>query len=758
VEPLSFFEELKRRNVFRVGIAYLVVAWLVMQVADVVINNIGAPDWLFPGIMLVIGIGFPLVLVFAWAYEMTPEGLKREKDVDRSQSITTLTGRKLDRTIIIILVLAVSYLLFDKMILQDKEKGPGLVSPATTAQVEDSVEGKGKLTPEDGFDDSPSVAVLPFINMSGDTDNEYFSDGLTETLLHMLAQLPELRVAARTSSFSFKGKDAGIEEIARALKVAHILEGSVQKAGNRVRVTAQLIRADDGFHVWSQNYDRTLNDIFAIQDEIAEDVASVLDATLLNPGERMPHVKTADLGAYDTYLRALEQQAIGSYASLTTAETLFKQALGVDPEFIDAMLGLARNFYMQFNTGMVTELKMQQAIAPLLQQVRDIQPENKLARVLEMAIQLHPDIMIDQATLREKLDPILALLPLLPAETYIRGQMALAVGFGLKEYETGLRILQDGLMVDPLSPELYAAQGNIYRGMQRYEDARGSFLKAIELDPRDPNNYSRMSVVSEELGDIIGVFKWRRENVEADPQDHEVASHMARAFYEWGLPEEGDVWMKRVEVLAPNSDMMQRLKIDQAYAQGDIVRLIATAEKMIAAVATMRHGVFPTALYSYTNEMCLAGRQKEAYDFLTGLRPELKDYEFLPEDVQGVLMQGVTIELMSAFASSEEIRAAWLTHSEKLHENGPWWFEDPNAQAIDAFFRGDLETAIEKALEDLAQPLASFPLRPDAWKNPTWAPITADPRVVARLSELEQEKQEIRSQIIEMLQGPEWTK
>ncbi len=246
---MSLFNELKRRNVFRVGIAYTVVAWLVAQVVDLVLENFGAPAWFMRSLLVILAAGLPLALVFAWAFEMTPEGLKKEKDVDRSQSVTHQTGRKLDRMIIGIMAVVIAFLVLDRFVLKDEGMQSG---PDTASQVNGNKE-KPAPTVEAG----PSVAVLPFINMSGDANNEYFSDGLTETLLHMLAQLPELRVAARTSSFAFKGTNTGIEEISKTLGVAHVLEGSVQKAGNRVRITAQLIRANDGFHVWSQNYDRT---------------------------------------------------------------------------------------------------------------------------------------------------------------------------------------------------------------------------------------------------------------------------------------------------------------------------------------------------------------------------------------------------------------------------------------------------------------------------------------------------------------------
>jgi TolB-like protein/cytochrome c-type biogenesis protein CcmH/NrfG len=745
---MSLFNELKRRNVFRIGIAYTVATWLLIQVADTVFPRIGLPDTAVTLVIALLAIGFIPALIFAWAFEMTPEGLKREKDVDRKQSITPQTGRKLDRMIIGIMAIVIAFLVVDRFVLKDQTEAGAPVTELQTASSEAATE-----TSEDS---GPSVAVMPFVNMSGDADNEYFSDGLTETLLHMLAQLPELRVAARTSSFSFKGKDAGIGEISQALNVAHILEGSVQKAGNRVRITAQLIRAEDGFHVWSQNYDRTLEDIFAIQDEIATDVAGMLDATLLEGDTGIAHIDTSDVGAYDTYLRAMEQQAIGSYGSLSSAESLFKQALGIDPGFIDAKLGLARNYYMQFNTGLIDETQMQEAVRPLLDQVREVHPDNRLARVIELLTQYHVFSFDDVDTLRTVADELRLLLPLLPSETYIRGQVATMVAYGLHEPQVALEIIDSGLMVDPLSADLYAQQGNVFNQMERYESARDAFLKAVELDPLNPNHYSRMAFVSGELGDITAAFQWRLKNIEADPQDHESIGHMARDFYEWGLPEEGDRWMNAVRVLAPNSDILQRLQVERALSRGDTDELIAVAQKMIAAPASMRQNAFPTALFSYRQQMSKAGRSREAYDFLAGLRPEITSFEQLPDDLHGTLMQWASIELMSGFRSPEERKADWEKFTENLRMKGPWWFEEPNAQATNFLFIGDLDSAIEKAQEDLAQPLSSWPTRAKAWDDPMFAPITANPQIAARLSEMKREKQQAREQIREMLQGPEW--
>ncbi|MDH3941735.1 MAG: hypothetical protein OET46_12160, partial [Xanthomonadales bacterium] len=235
---MSFFEELKRRNVVRVGIAYTVTAWLLLQLADIVFDNVPAPDWAMQTIMLMLAGGLPIALIFAWAFEMTPEGLKKEKDVDRTQSITPQTGRKLDRAIIVILVLALGYFIWDKIAPVSETADSQVVSQESAAT------GADTLPENEPGSDSPgipekSIAVLPFVNMSSDEDQEYFSDGISEELLNVLAKYPGVQVAARTSSFQFKGQNRDIGEIARLLKVRHVLEGSVRKAGNKVRITAQ---------------------------------------------------------------------------------------------------------------------------------------------------------------------------------------------------------------------------------------------------------------------------------------------------------------------------------------------------------------------------------------------------------------------------------------------------------------------------------------------------------------------------------------
>jgi TolB-like protein len=234
---MRLVSELRRRNVFRMAVLYLVAAWLVMQVAEVIIDLANLPDRIGPIILGLLVVGFPIALLFSWFYELTAEGVSLEHDIDPTESTNFVADRRLDFIVIALLCAAVILFAYDKWRLP----GP----------------------PE------KSIAVLPFENLSADPAQEYFSDGISEDLLNLLAQIPELRVISRSSAFSFKGKDIAIPALAGQLNVAHVVEGSVRKIGDRVRITAQLIEARSDSHLWSESYDRKLDDIFAVQDEIA---------------------------------------------------------------------------------------------------------------------------------------------------------------------------------------------------------------------------------------------------------------------------------------------------------------------------------------------------------------------------------------------------------------------------------------------------------------------------------------------------------
>lgn len=322
---MSLFTELKRRNVIRSAIAYVVVSWVLAQVAEFAFETFAAPDWVLKSVVVILLLGLPLVLVFAWAYELTPEGIKRESEVDRSQSITRQTGHKLDRVVIAVLLIAVAWFAWDKF----ARTPVTATTPAATAN-----------TPDASFNaPDKSVAVLPFVAMTGGTDDEFFADGLTEEILNSLAQLPELRVTARTSAFSFKGRNLPVRDIAMALGVSHVVEGSVRRSGDRLRVTAQLVRADQGFHLWSENYDSTSADTIDVQENIAEKIAVALDI-VLDEGKRdsMRRAGLRDIEAFTMYQKGIDlyDRAHGDadrLGMLRQANRYFEQVIDRVPEY-----------------------------------------------------------------------------------------------------------------------------------------------------------------------------------------------------------------------------------------------------------------------------------------------------------------------------------------------------------------------------------------------------------------------------------------
>src|SRR4030081_1271527 len=269
----NFFAELKRRNVIRFAGLYLVGAWLLTQVASTVLPMFGAPDWLPRSIVSLLAIGFIPALIFSWVFELTPQGLKRDEDVKPEESIAPQTARRMNRMIIAVLVLALGYFAFDKFVLTPRRDAALVAATEKSVATRSAPESKPAASPR-------SVAVLAFANLSDDKGSEYFSDGVSEELLTVLQKIPGLHVAARTSAFSFKGKNATAQEIGQKLGVAHLVEGSVRKAGDAVRIAARLTQADTGEQIWSENFTRNLQDVFAVQTELAETIVEKLRGQL----------------------------------------------------------------------------------------------------------------------------------------------------------------------------------------------------------------------------------------------------------------------------------------------------------------------------------------------------------------------------------------------------------------------------------------------------------------------------------------------
>lgn len=329
---MSFISELKRRNVLRVGAAYIVMGWLVVQVVETLFPIYGLSDRAIRLVVNVLVVGLVPILVLAWVFEWTPEGLKRDAEVEPGAPSSLVTAKRLDRIILVVLAMALGYFAFDKFVLEQQREAVQAEQQQTEIR-QAREEGRREALVESYSD--ASIAVLAFQNMSPDEEQEYFADGIAEEILNLLATIPELRVISRSSAFTYKGREVPIPQIARELDVAHVLEGSVRKDGNRIRVTAKLIEARSDTHLWSETWDRTLDDVFAIQDEIAADLVLQLQVSLA--GE-LPTSWRTDSVVYALTLQG-RQLIEGAQAKteLPGIIDLLARALSIDPNYVPAL-------------------------------------------------------------------------------------------------------------------------------------------------------------------------------------------------------------------------------------------------------------------------------------------------------------------------------------------------------------------------------------------------------------------------------------
>jgi len=472
---LSFFNELKRRNVLRVGAAYVVGAWLLIQVAETIFPLFGFDDAPARIVVIVLAIAFVPMLILAWAFELTPEGLKKESEVDRTQSIAPHTGKKLDRVIMVVLAMALGYFAFDKFVLTPQREAEQLAALEVqkTTEVEQARQAGRTSALVESYGEN-SIAVLAFQDMSQDQDQEYLSDGIAEELLNLLAKIPELRVISRSSAFSYKGENINLAQVAEELKVAHILEGSVRKAGNRVRITAQLIEARSDTHLWSETYDRTLDDIFAIQDEIAATVVEQLKITLLGV---TPTVQETNPKAYSLFLQARHlgrQQTPGGFEQ---SISLYEQALALDDSYAAAWNGLANNYNDQAGKGLrpIEEGPAQAKAAA--NKALSIDPEFSLSHALLGKIAMVWDKDLAAAARHYE-----RALELDPANPDILSEVAIMMQ-NLGRLEQAIQLNEFVTTRDPVNPIGHGQLGRAYFYADRWDDSIASYQTALQLSP-----------------------------------------------------------------------------------------------------------------------------------------------------------------------------------------------------------------------------------------------------------------------------------
>jgi TolB-like protein/Tfp pilus assembly protein PilF len=493
----KLFNELKRRNVIRVAVAYVVSAWLVLQVADVVLNNIEAPGWVFSAFMLAGGLLFVPVLLFSWAYELTPEGIKKESEIDRDQSITDQTGRKLNLITIGMLVAVVGFVLFERTMSppsNDVVATGEVVAEVTTTTVDDK-----------------SIAVLAFDDLSPGGDQAFFAEGLSEEILNVLAQVPGLKVAGRTSSFAFKGSDTDLREIGEALNVAHILEGSVRKAGDRIRVTAQLIQASDGFHLFSRTYDRDLVDVFAVQDEIAALIGTALQSEL-GDGDAIPSAMPTSLEAYDLYLLARQRLHSRNPDLMSEALEMLDEALEIDPDYAPALAQRALALsLMSDGPGAYGDIPEAIAIEEglvLIERALEIDPQ------LAEAHAVFGLITYDQpGRLEEAIASLRYALELNPSMVNARNWLANATS----DFGESIELYEQATLRDPLYGPAFNNLTQSYLDLADFDKAEALIQRFARINGADSNVKQALGSVAMMRGDLSTAVRELDLALDANP-------------------------------------------------------------------------------------------------------------------------------------------------------------------------------------------------------------------------------------------------
>jgi len=485
---VSFLEELKRRNVLRVAAAYAALSWLLIQVAGTLLPLFGLPASAARGVVITLAAASVPLLVFTWAFQWTPQGFRRDGALEHGAAVNTRTARRLDRLIMLGLALALAYFAVDKFLLTPAERAVELREAHEEGRSKALVESFGER----------SIAVLPFVNMSSDVEQEYFSDGLTEELLNLLARIPELRVIARTSSFAFKGTDLDIEAVAGKLKVAHVLEGSVRRSGNRVRITAQLIRASDSSHLWSESFDRTLEDIFAVQDEIAAAVVQRLKLELISAA---PAAVATNPEAYAKVLQARHIGRQGTPEALEQGFELYRQAIELAPDYAPPWDGLARMYMYQADAGQ--------------------RPTNEgytLARkAANKALALDPDYarahgslgwiaLTHDGDLESSARYFSRALALAPGDPFLIGNAAV-LSQSLGRTAQAIEMTQYQVARDPANPIAHHSLGNLLVIAGRWDEAIASYETALSLSPARVNVHAGISRARLMQGDAQGALR-----------------------------------------------------------------------------------------------------------------------------------------------------------------------------------------------------------------------------------------------------------
>ncbi len=714
----TFLKETRRRRVFRVIVLYIVGAWVALQIADLVFPGLDIDESAIRYVWLGAILGFPVALLVGWRYDIV--GGRVVRTAASAGDAARALGRS-DYTILAALAVVVALIALQ------------MAAEISATRVTESPQfAAADIDPN-------SVAVLPFTNLSGNPDYEYLSDGLTETLLHAVSQLPGLKVPARTSSFFFKGKDVDIREIAAQLSVAHVLEGSVQRAGNKFRVVAQLIEADTGFHRWSKTYDREMSDIFAVQDDIANSVARAMHVTLSgDPGHgggKIETVSTDNVVAYEMYLKGMQQKSKFSYSFLVLAELSFKEALALDPDFFEARLELAFTYFDQASTGEIAQAEAYEKMIFLVGQLLDQRPDNRLALVLAIEIEIIRAATLEEGSLDvdKHFDQLSAAIESTPNELRLYGAM-IDVLESANRQEDALAWAERGIVIDPLSWRLHFRRGT---GLNRSADlvgAEAAFKRAMELNPDNPSIPANAANVSLQRKQYAQWFAMNRKAIDLDPLDPSIPGHVAAVLYEFGLTDEADKYLQRARAFAVEPAFSTGT-LRRSLLRNDHVQARDRSEAMLRDDINVHGNQYWWAAIVFISTMTELGETDEALAVLEELMPGVTSPDFQPENFKQQMLHYVAVLGLTESQSREETLRLLEAVVPRWDEAFPGWLQSRSMGTPIEMARGNTELAIELALVDLS-------IFPDPFRYRYlyfWKALAQEPAVAARLAEYDVE-------------------
>jgi len=635
---VSLFEELKRRNVLRIGTAYVVVAWLIIQVVETIFPAFGFGDAAVRIATIFLAIGLVPTLVIAWAFELTPEGLKREKDVDRSRSLTPRTSKKLDRVIMAVLALALSYLAFDKFVLSESREASNAKSAHLEARNETLVGSYGQK----------SIAVLPFQNRSANEENAaFFADGVHDELLTKLSKIGDLKVISRTSVMRFRESDKSMQEISEELGVATLLEGGVQRAGDQLRVNVQLIDARTDEHLWAETYDRelTTENIFAIQSGIALAIADALQAAL-SPEVRanLQRTPTASLEAYELYLQAAQLSDYSNWDALEKALEYADRATTLDPKFQQAFTQKARILIELYQTGARTLEVVRRPIESAIDRALELDPHSGAAHAARAGYLE----MLGAPGAAEEFEKALRLEPNTVGvlAEYARNRLEAS------DPERALELIQRAREIDPLSLSVLFRLARTWTALGEPDRALAAYARIREIDSSSILGKGPTTGPYVIQGLIARGLFWLHEGWKTDPPDLDLPNWVVRVYMDLGDFEAAGGWMHEIVDANPDFPFTLANRAVLEAETGELENAVRLAVEHLAARHDNRWGSESMATDVLLIDAVRRSEPATALGLLQARRPGLFDNP--PAVSAETVLQAVNAAQLLRLADEEE--------------------------------------------------------------------------------------------------------